>query len=259
VCLIALANDVADDVLVLAANRDEDHGRKALAAHFWPDTPGVYGGRDLAAGGTWLAISTRGRLAAVTNVRSAGGPRGPISRGQLCREFLAGDEAALPYSTAILRNRAAFGAFNLLVHDGQSLYYVDHAADAPVAVARGVHGISNAALNDPWPKVERGKRALADALAGPRSRLVEALFAMLASREGADEALLPATGYELEVERELAPIFIASQGYGTRCSTVVLWRRDGHVTFEERSFGPGGVPSGVVRNDFSPESSTSRR
>ncbi len=249
-CLIVLANDVEDHVLVIAANRDEDHRRDTLGAHFWPDTPGIYGGRDVVGGGTWLGISTRGRLAAVTNVRTTRTGRGSVSRGLLCREFLAGDEAALPYCAAVLRKRGVFGAFNLLVHDGRSLYYVHHAIDTPVAVTRGVHGMSNAALDDPWPKVERGKRALADALHGPRAELAEALFTMLASRDGARDPLLPDTGYDVEVERQLAPIFIASPTYGTRSSTVILWQRDGRVTFEERSFGPGGVPAGVVRNEF---------
>lgn len=249
-CLIVFANDVGDHVLALAANRDEDHRRETLPAHFWTDAPSVFGGRDAVAGGTWLGISTRGRLAAVTNVRRAGASRGRISRGALCREFLVGNDTALPYSIAVVRAHAEYGAFNLLVHDGQRLSYASYASEAPTTVACGVHAISNAALDDPWPKVERSKRALGEALDGPRPDLADAMFALLESREGADDRLLPDTGYGLEIERELAPAFIASQLFGTRSSTVVLWHRDGHVTFEERSFGPGGTPMGVVRQEF---------
>jgi uncharacterized protein with NRDE domain len=249
-CLIAFANDVGDYVLAIAANRDEDHRRATLPAHFWSDAPAVFAGRDIVAGGTWLGISTRGRVAAVTNVRRFPATRGKTSRGTLCREFLAGDDAAMPYSLAVLGNRAEYGVFNLLVHDGRSLCYVNHTIDAPVTVAPGVHAVSNAALNDPWPKVERARRALRDALDGPPADLVDAMFVLLASREGADDHLLPDTGYGLDVERELASVFIASQVFGTRSSTVVLFRRDGHVLFEERSFGPGGAPAGVVRREF---------
>jgi uncharacterized protein with NRDE domain len=249
-CLIAFANDLDDHVLAIAANRDEDHRRATLPADFWTDDPTVFGGRDVVAGGTWLGVSTRGRVAAVTNVRSSRAGRGRASRGTLCREFLAGNDAAKPYSDAVLRNRAEYGVFNLLVHDGRSLGYVNHAVDAPVLVAPGVHAVSNAALNDPWPKVERAKRALRDALDAPRVDLVEAMFVFLASREGADDRLLPDTGYGVDVERELASVFIASQVFGTRSSTVVLWRRDGHITFEERSFGPGGALTGVVRQQL---------
>jgi uncharacterized protein with NRDE domain len=210
----------------------------------------VFGGRDAVAGGTWLGVSTRGRLAAVTNVRRAGASRGRLSRGALCREFLIGTDAALPYSIAVLRARSEYSPFNLLVHDGQCLSYVNYANEVPTNVARGVHAISNAALDDPWPKVERSKRALCDALDGPRPDLVEAMFALLGNREGVVDSLLPDTGYGIEIERALAPVFIASQLHGTRSSTVVLWHRDGRVTFEERSFGPGGAPTGIVRKEF---------
>jgi len=50
--------------LILAANRDEFYRRPTTAAAYWPDGPGVVGGRDLRAGGTWLALSRSGRLAA---------------------------------------------------------------------------------------------------------------------------------------------------------------------------------------------------
>jgi uncharacterized protein with NRDE domain len=250
-CLIVLANDVGEHVLAIAANRDEDYGRETLPAHFWTDTPDVYGGRDAVAGGTWLGISTRGRVAAVTNVRSFGAKRGAKSRGALCREFLAGDASALAYAMAVLRSRADYGAFNLLVHDGRRLYYVSHAIEAPMLVERGIHAISNAALNDRWPKVDRTKRDLREALDLARPDLVEAMFALLANRDVVDDHLLPDTGYGLEIERKLAPVFIVSPGYGTRSSTVLLWRRDGSVTFEERSFGPEGVPLGIVRKEFS--------
>jgi uncharacterized protein with NRDE domain len=249
-CLIVFASDLGPYVMAIAANRDEDHRRPALPAQFWADAPRVYGGRDVVAGGTWLGISTRGRLAAVTNVRSSRASRGRVSRGALCRDFLIGDDAAEPYSSAVLRERAEYGAFNLLVHDGRSLFYLNHTIAAPVAVASGIHGMSNGALNEPWPKVERSKSALREALDGAMIDLVEAMFAFLASRERVDDGFLPDTGYGADVERELSPAFIVSQSYGTRASTVVLWHRDGRVTFEERSFGPGGVPAGAVRAEF---------
>src|SRR3546814_6824371 len=70
-CLIALAWRVHPRFpLALIANRDEAHARPTAAAGFDPDAPDVYGGRDLVQGGSWLQVSTRGRLAAVTNVRS---------------------------------------------------------------------------------------------------------------------------------------------------------------------------------------------
>ena len=69
-CLLALAWKTDPRwPLVLAANRDEAHGRPSLAAHRWPDAPEVLGGQDEESGGTWLGVSETGRLAAITNVR----------------------------------------------------------------------------------------------------------------------------------------------------------------------------------------------
>jgi uncharacterized protein with NRDE domain len=70
-CLIAVAWQAHPRYrLALIANRDEFHDRPAAPAAHDPHRPDIYGGRDLQAGGSWLLASTRGRLAAVTNVRA---------------------------------------------------------------------------------------------------------------------------------------------------------------------------------------------
>src|SRR6185295_2891966 len=86
-CLAVVALDVHPRFsLVVVANRDEAHARPTRAAHWWPRDAGppVFGGRDLAAGGTWLALARHGRWAFVTNVREPGrnDPAAP-SRGAL--------------------------------------------------------------------------------------------------------------------------------------------------------------------------------
>nr|WP_304621787.1 NRDE family protein [Rhodothermus marinus] len=47
---------------------------------------------------------------------------------------------------------------------------------------------------------------------------------------------------DLEWERRLSAIFVATPVYGTRSSTVLLWDKDGTLTFVERTYGPGGRP-----------------
>ena len=69
-CLIVVALGATPRYpLIVAANRDEQHARPTASAAWWTAPPGVFGGRDLLAGGTWLAVDRRGRFAAVTNVR----------------------------------------------------------------------------------------------------------------------------------------------------------------------------------------------
>ena len=61
--------------LVLAANRDEmaDRPWRPPGRH-WPDRPGVVGGRDDLAGGSWLALNDFGMVAAVLNRHGSLGP-----------------------------------------------------------------------------------------------------------------------------------------------------------------------------------------
>jgi len=258
-CLIVFAHDVGPHAFVLAANRDEHHARPTEPAHAWRDAPHVFGGRDLEKGGTWLAVSRAGRLAAVTNVRTWPPARGPRSRGLLCADFVraspragaAGVASLDDYARTVADVRAEYGGFNLLLHDGIALRYVSDATPAPVVVPPGIHGLSNAALDVRWPKVVRATDALQAALELPVDAIVDALFVMLADRTRADDAALPSTGVPVEIERDLSPIFIASSIYGTRASTVVVRRRDGAVLFEERSFGPDGAALGVVRTALS--------
>ena len=61
-CLIALNWQPQSTVpLVIAANRDEFYARPTLPLHLWADQA-ILAGKDLQAGGTWLGVSTSGRL-----------------------------------------------------------------------------------------------------------------------------------------------------------------------------------------------------
>jgi len=71
VCTILLAwRCVADAEVVLAANRDELVARASAPPGLLSEHPRIAGGRDLIAGGTWLAVAAGGRLCAVTNRRT---------------------------------------------------------------------------------------------------------------------------------------------------------------------------------------------
>jgi transport and Golgi organization protein 2 len=105
-CLILIALDSHPDYsLVVAANRDEFYDRPTAAAAFWPDRPGLLGGRDLKAGGTWLGIDRTGRFAAVTNYRQ--GEREPTAPGErlLSSAFVASKEYGTRSSTVVLVGR----------------------------------------------------------------------------------------------------------------------------------------------------------
>ena len=238
-CLIVVGWRVHPNFpLVVAANRDEFYARPTALADFWADVTDVIAGRDLEAGGTWLGIARDGRFAAVTNVREAAAAKGLHSRGRLTRDFLVGRHRAADYVGEI--DRAGYSGFNLLVSDDESLWYCSNRGAQSLELVAGVYGLSNHLLDSPWPKLLTARQGFSRALASlPDPAL---LFAILADDEIVPDAELPDTGVPLEWERRLSAIFVRSEPYGTRASTVVMLAADGGITFEERSFGPNGQP-----------------
>lgn len=230
--------------LIVAANRDEFYARPTLPLAAWEDYPGLYAGRDLEAGGTWLGIAPDGHFAALTNVRDPDQPVGPRSRGELVATFLQGKQPPLEYLQQVARRASDYSGFNLLVGDGEQLCYFNPRIGPPAAVAPGVHGLSNAALNTPWPKLLNARSALEAGLEQPETgRLV----ALLTDNRQPDDNELPETGVGLVTERLLSSVFIASPTYGTRASTVLIAHADGRREMLEHSFGPSGARLGEVR------------
>lgn len=236
--------------LAFAANRDEYHARATAPAAFWEDEPSVLAGRDLKAGGTWLGITTDGRFAALTNFRAPRDARaGAPSRGALVGDYLRGRMSPDDYLAGVQVRASAYNGFNLLVGrlgGDPELHWYSNLDGAAKAIAPGVHGVSNHLLDTPWPKVTRGKNALAALLDGGERLSPDTLLDLLADGSSAPDDTLPDTGVGLELERALSPLFIDAGSYGTRSSTVILVERGGRVHFVERSFAPGRRATGTV-------------
>jgi uncharacterized protein with NRDE domain len=250
-CLVALAFDQnARFPLVLAANRDEFHARPAARLAWWsPDDglPDILSGRDLQGGGTWLGLNADGRLALVTNVRRPDkqDPEAP-SRGEIVPLWLRGDLPPDRFWPRVALS--GYNPFNLIAADFRrgDCWWASNEQASPQRIERGLHGLSNAQLDTPWPKLTRLKARLRDSLAIATSvdDLAALLFDALADRTIPPDAELPHTGIALERERLLSPAFIETPDgrYGTRCSTLVITERlhkrsVTHVL--ERSFSPG--------------------
>ncbi|TYO98143.1 uncharacterized protein with NRDE domain [Geothermobacter ehrlichii] len=253
-CLILFAIRPDDRYrLVLAANRDEFYERPSAPAAFWPDAPDIWGGRDLQAGGTWFGVTRSGRLALVSNVREPKRlPEPGPSRGLLVRDFLRSETDAAGWLTDVLADSGRRSGFNLIVGEGDHLFYGSNRRQGVVPVRDGLYGLSNAGLDTPWPKVRRGKKGLAGLLrrrlAG--EELAAGLFALLGDRTPAADDELPDTGVGLAMERALSPVFICAGQYGTRSSTVLLLEATGRLLVVERRFGPDGRITGESRESF---------
>jgi uncharacterized protein with NRDE domain len=242
-CLLVVAFGISEDYpLVVAGNRDEFHARPTQSARRWSDQPDIIGGRDLQAGGSWLALHRKGRFATVTNFRDAQQESGKLrSRGHLITDFLNSELAPLDFLLQV--DGDAYAGFNLLASDGESFAYLSNRGVAATALQAGVYGLSNATLDAPWSKVERSKRGM-QALLDDNNINAPALFRLLADQkkgptEEAEKGRLPfATSHALT-----AP-FIVLPDYGTRSSSVVLLDRAGRWTLTERRFDATGRQHG---------------
>lgn len=248
-CLAAFAIQAsARWPLVVAANRDEFFDRPALPLARWQTASGqsIISGRDLRAGGTWLGTTPGGRIALLTNVRDvreASAPAAPRTRGELAMAWLEGNVDADRFMAQT--DSMLYGGFNMVLGDLQSgnWTWVSNrvfdgaglAADRPQTngwcsqpLEPGIYGVSNAALDTPWPKTIALKTALMRALESADEASLEAhLWTALANRQQAPDDDLPDTGLPLALEKALSSAFIdeparGQSGYGTRCSTLLL-------------------------------------
>ncbi|UII29287.1 NRDE family protein [Fulvivirga maritima] len=236
-CLILLAYKKHEKYpLIVAANRDEFYARKTESAHFWSDNPQVLAGRDLEAGGTWMGVNKNGRLAMITNYRDLRNIKDNApSRGHLVSDFLSGNEDAKGYLEKVEAKGQQYNGFNLICGDVNGLYYYGNYQQGVHKIDAGIHGLSNALLNTPWPKVERGKQKLADQIK-KGNLLPHELIETLHDDVKPPDTSLPDTGVGVEMERMLSPMFIKSPDYGSRCSTVIMVEDNGVINFFERSY-----------------------
>ena len=236
-CLIVFANNLIEDYkLVFAANRDEFYERPSEQVEFWSEYPDLLAGKDLKAGGTWMGITKQGRFAAITNFRDLKNHKNDApSRGNLTVDFLNNDISPEEYYNKLKPTLNNFNGFNLLLGNVDQLYYFSNKTEDIQKLEPGIHGISNAILDTPWPKVEKSKIQL--------QRLIEykkihpwEILNILDDTSSAKDEELPDTGVGLELERVLSPIFIKSEKYGTRSSTIVTVDKQNNVRFVEKTY-----------------------
>lgn len=290
-CLLVVARHVHPAYpLVVAANRDEFLHRPTAPLGRW-DTgaltsavrsvplqltadDAVVAGKDLSAGGTWMAIARSGRFAAVTNVRDPHAGQGRYSRGEL---------PLLGLADQLSGTLADYGPGNVLWGTAEQIQFVTNHGRVdrdPITVADGIHTLSNASLDTPWPKSRRAAADLAATLENwdtpPRHWLERAadtaapepvagaaaepaagagtlapltatppwaaqLLDPLLSRQRAARSDLPDTGIGIVAEWFLSSPFVRAPGYGTRSQMCVVCDVDGRISCVERRFDATGA------------------
>ena len=154
VCTVIVSTTPGDSwPLLLAANRDErlDRAWEPPGRH-WPAHPTVVGPRDVPGGGSWLAVSDRGVVAAVLNrVGSLGPAPGKRSRGELpLLAVLEGDAEAAARAVAGT-DAGCYRSYNMIVADRDRAFFLcglgyGHAEITPLEP--GIHMVATAGPDD---------------------------------------------------------------------------------------------------------------
>ncbi|PKR81449.1 hypothetical protein CW751_05185 [Brumimicrobium salinarum] len=238
-CLIAFAYKISPEYpLILIANRDEFYERPTQKAHFWKTDheTKILAGKDLKGGGTWLGVNDNQKWAAVTNYRDLENIKNDApTRGDLIPSFLNSSKSGENFLLDLKGNADQYNGFNLLVGDENGIYHYSNVSDVVSELEPGIHGVSNALLNTPWPKLNFAREALSKEIK-ESDFSEEALFQILKDTGKAQKDQLPETGLSKTLEKELSSVFIDTDGYGTRCSTLLLKDKVGDMKFVERTY-----------------------
>jgi hypothetical protein len=134
--------------VVIGANRDEMHAREWDApGRYWP---GIIGGRDRLAGGTWFGINDHGVIAALLNRTGSLGPApGKASRGDLPLIALAATTAAEAAGRIAVLDAAAYRSFNLLIADSKGGFVIRGLEAGAPLIAPIDPGVTMITASDP--------------------------------------------------------------------------------------------------------------
>ncbi len=241
-CLIAFAYKTHPKYdLILAANRDEFYARPTRKAQVWEQEgfPRIVAGKDLQAGGTWMGISQDGKWGALTNYRDPEWEsQKKTTRGKIVIDYLKSDSGASSGIIELHHRNDDYVGFNVLFGDKDELFHYSNKNQNPVAIQPGIHGVSNALLNTSWPKLDAAKENLHSIISNTDFQK-EDIFDMLTNQETARDQNLPDTGIPYKWEKAISSIFIQTETYGTRSSSILLIDKSGYMEFTERRYTPG--------------------
>ena len=227
---------------MLAANRDELIARPSAPPGILQASPLILGGRDLVAGGTWLAVASDGRICAVTNRHPGDGP--PVapdpsrrSRGEIPVALLTADPADIPDRLAGL-GPEVYNPVNVLWLDADRALVAHVDESGPVRVvdlAPGPHVLTTREVDDARnPKVAMLSAGVDRALAagGDAGGVMKGLRAILADHTSASDSPVDAACIHGDV-------------YGTVSASTVIVRAS-RITYDHAPGRPCVTPFATV-------------
>ncbi|XP_051144328.1 uncharacterized protein LOC127260590 [Andrographis paniculata] len=231
---------------VLLLNRDEHYNRPTTALAWWENGE-ILGGKDGLAGGTWLACNRTGKLAFLTNVREKATLPARNSRGDLPVRFLKSEKSPKEFGEELVGQVEEYNGFNLVAADLRAMtivYITNRPKDNGLSVTEvspGIHVLSNAKLDTPWPKALRLRRSFEDVI----GKCFEGEISVKDMTEGImkdtnkdDECELPgilSPDYEYAASAIFVEANLPSGPYGTVSTSAVTMKYGGEICFYERS------------------------
>uniref|UniRef100_G3PHV9 Transport and golgi organization 2 homolog (Drosophila) n=1 Tax=Gasterosteus aculeatus TaxID=69293 RepID=G3PHV9_GASAC len=233
--------------LILAANRDEFYSRPSKAADFWGSNTEILSGLDLECGkegGSWLGISKRGKLAAITNYMEGGLNPDAQGRGFLVPNYLMEkDLDSYSYLKKVSAESHLYNGFNLLTAEFKFVFQTT--TKLLKKSPAGIYGLSNSLLDSPWRKVLQGKSHFSRVVSDQSlscDGLVQELLNVLNNEElNTPDPIQESQGnaYSKPQLQAQSAVFVRSPHYGTRTNTIILIDAEGNVTFTERTMLDG--------------------
>lgn len=236
--------------LILAANRDECYNRPSKAAEFWGTNSEILSGLDLEygkEGGSWLGISKRGKMAAITNYMEARQNPDAHGRGFLVSNYLMDkDVDSYSYLKKVSTESHLYNGFNLITAEFRAkqdivCYYGNRGSTEPIRLHPGIYGLSNSLLDTPWRKLQQGKRQFTS-IVNDQSLSSDGMVQELLTVLNNEELNLPdpvqegqGEGYTKSMIQAMSAVCVRSPHYGTRTNTVILIDAEGNVAFTERT------------------------
>jgi len=222
--------------LILAANRDEYYERPTKNMHWW-EPEEILAGKDLQAGGTWLAVSNDGRFAVLTNFKElANGKESLKSRGELISNYITSKGVSSKEYLENIKERNYEG-FNLLLGDKEGIHYISNRSEGIEKLESGIHALGNLLLNTQTKKSIKIKNQFKELL---QTNPNEDVLLEFMRGDSGDLSNLDMAGFKETEHEEIPYRFIKSNVYGTRCTTLLTIDPNGKYKITEQNYSKKG-------------------
>ena len=222
--------------LILAANRDEYYERPTKSMHWW-ESEKMLAGKDLQAGGTWLAVSDDGRFAAITNYKELMTEKADLkTRGELVSNYITSKGlSSIDYLESI--KGINYAGFNLLLGDKEGIHYFSNRTEEIDKLEPGIHAVGNLLLNSQTKKSIKVKNQFKELL---QTNPDEVALMEFMKRDSGDLSDLDMAGFKETEHEEIPYRFIKSDYYGTRNTTIITINETGEYKISEQNFSENG-------------------